>query len=115
MLGAFGPDGHLGYVSPAVPVSDALAQRLTDGGGAEQRFRFASRCVEAECVQWSGSRCGVIDRVQAAATPIEISRLTACAIRRDCRWYAQAGTSACAVCPIVVTDQRPAQDRSRLG
>ncbi len=28
----------------------------------------------------------------------------ACAIRRSCRWFAQGGAAACAVCPEIVAD-----------
>jgi hypothetical protein len=31
-------------------------------------------------------------------------RLPACAIRHSCRWYAQRGAAACAVCPQIVAD-----------
>ena len=35
---------------------------------------------------------------------LESGRLPHCAIRRDCRWFAQRGADACAVCPRVVAD-----------
>jgi hypothetical protein len=47
---------------------------------------------------------------QGSATPQENATATgrtalpACAIRRTCRWYAQRGPAACAVCPLVVAD-----------
>jgi hypothetical protein len=94
-------------------VNDALAQRLGSDGEPERRFRFASPCREDACVQWTGERCGVIDRVNAAATPVELRRLPTCAIRRTCRWYAQSSTRACDVCSYVVTDQRPAEAEVR--
>ena len=35
---------------------------------------------------------------------LESGRLPRCAIRRTCRWFAQRGADACAVCPRVVAD-----------
>jgi hypothetical protein len=84
----------------------AVARR---GRSPEKRFRFAAPCVEDRCVQWTGSRCGVIDTV-LTADGLPEARGTAgrsrCPIRSSCRWFAQSGLDACAVCPVVVTDCR---------
>jgi len=110
LLGVVGADGTVGYISPRAPVSAAFVEKVKSGGAAEKRFRFAQACVESDCAQWTGSRCGVIDTVVAAAAAARFEQagtaLPRCGIRASCRWFAQAGARACAVCPLVITDSR---------
>jgi hypothetical protein len=109
LLGVVGPDGKVHYVSPALPVDDDFRATAGARGSAEARFRFAGPCVESGCRQWTGSRCGVIDSVVEQAAGVELhTDLRPCTVRRDCRWFAQQGAAACHVCPLVVTDSRPA-------
>jgi hypothetical protein len=96
-------DEGLGYIDPPLPVTEEFMELVeSSGGGAEQRFRFTERCIEQGCGQWSGGGCGVIERLLASAGPS--SELPVCGIRERCRWFAQRGADACAVCPYVVTD-----------
>lgn len=66
--------------------------------------------MEDRCEQWTGSRCGVIDMAietqDAGIAPTLDRPLPRCSIRPRCRWFAQAGPRACAVCPLVITDGR---------
>lgn len=102
LVGIHTPDG-VGYVDPALPVDAEFV--ATAGTEIEQRFRFAERCVERACGQWASGECGLIgavlhqERRRASEPP-------ACGIRSRCRWFAQRGADACAVCPYVVTDAR---------
>ena len=101
--------GKVGYLTPAMTIDEGFVTRARRGGSPEQRFRFASACVEAKCEQWTGSRCGVIDRVlevEGLDQAREEAALPRCAIRASCRWFAQAGAEACAACPLVITDCR---------
>jgi hypothetical protein len=105
LFGIVGPDGRVAYVSPPIQVDQAVLNvvNATDGT-AEQRFRFASPCVEERCAQWANGKCGVID--PALSTPITVdddSSLPACGIRKTCRWFRQSGSSACKVCPLIIT------------
>ena len=106
-FGVIGADNRVGYLSPPITVDEDFARSLHEAGAPERQFRFASACVEGQCAQWTGDRCSVVDRVAAVAVPVELHTLPTCAIRRTCRWYAQAGSKACRVCAGVVTDQRP--------
>lgn len=111
LLGVAGPEGQFGYLTPAVRVSDDLAAKLQARGSPERRFRFAQPCVEGRCRQWTGSRCGVIDRVldarsEHAERDSTREALPQCAIRPTCRWFAQSGADACSACPLVLTDLR---------
>ena len=110
LLGIVGSNGIVGYVQPAVPVDREFVEEARRRGEPERRFRFAQPCLEGGCKQWTGSRCGVIDRVLDAKPGSDDVALTAglpeCSIRPNCRWFAQVGASACAVCPLVITDSR---------
>ena len=119
LLGVVAPDGTVAYVQPPTRVSAEFADRARSLGHPERRFRFANTCVEADCPQWTGRGCGVID-ITIGPPPDESAAmeppagdakpaaakvaLPACVIRRSCRWYAQRGPAACAVCPLIVAD-----------
>jgi hypothetical protein len=76
------------------------AQRL---GAPEAHFRFSGRCVQSRCKQWSGTRCGVIDRQLGELGDLAVGELPECSIRSDCRWFRQTGAVACAACPLVLS------------
>lgn len=111
LLGVVGPDGRVHYVSPALPLNDEFKATARETGSPETRFRLTGPCVESGCRQWTGSRCGVIDslldQVLQVTEPLD-TELRPCTIRRACRWFDQSGAAACKVCPLVVTDSRPA-------
>ena len=106
LLGVMTPSGTLSYIQPPTRVDAAFVARAQALGRPESRFRFSSPCVEGGCPQWTGTGCGVVDHVIDEEQPVELEsgRLPFCAIRRDCRWFAQRGAAACAVCPRVVAD-----------
>ena len=114
LLGIVAPSGVVGYVSPQTRVGPTFvrAAEAFEGARPEQRFRFAGRCIEGGCAQWTGSRCGVVDRVTTAREEAEVElpegSLPRCTIRPSCRWFAQSGAEACRVCPYVITDSREA-------
>lgn len=105
LVGVKTESGRLAYVQPPTRIDAAFVARARAMGRPEARFRFSLPCSEAACPQWTGSGCGVVDHVideePAQAVP---GRLPTCAIRRTCRWHAQRGADACAVCPLVVAD-----------
>lgn len=108
LLGIVGAGGVIGYITPRTTVDSAFVQEVRRGRQPEKRFRFAQPCWEGRCAQWTGSRCGLIERAvqspHTASAAGEGAGLPACAIRRRCRWFAQAGAQACHRCPSVVTD-----------
>ena len=96
--------GNLGYITPAPRVDVDLLETARDRfGDPRAALRFAAPCVRGECAQWTGSRCGLIDNVVADLGAYEAQHLPACGIRSTCRWFAQLGRHACAVCPEVIT------------
>jgi hypothetical protein len=115
LLGIVGKDGVVGYVRPRVAVDAEFVRRAREGRTPEKRFRFSQPCIESGCQQWTGDRCGVIDRVlpaaqEAGAIDTSANALPRCTIRPRCRWFAQVGRRACLVCPLVVTERGPEED-----
>lgn len=96
----------MGYLSTRVLIDRRFADQADEGGNATERFRFASRCVEDDCRQWTGSRCSLADAVAANAPSDRSSEdsLPHCAIRSQCRWFRQTGYDACRSCALVITD-----------
>jgi|NGEPerStandDraft_6_1074524.scaffolds.fasta_scaffold51248_2 hypothetical protein len=104
LLGVMTESGRLAYVQPPTRVDAEFVARAHARGRPEARFRFSMPCIEAGCPQWTGDGCGVADKLVEEEPGATSTRLPACTIRRTCRWFAQHGASACAVCPTVVAD-----------
>lgn len=109
LLGVLGADGRIHNLRTRMTVDAGFLEAASGAGPVEARMRFAGRCQTSGCAQWTGSRCGVIDRamahLEAAALPEE-PQLPPCTIRADCRWFHQRGPSACGTCIWMVTDTR---------
>lgn len=105
LLGIVNQDDEIDFVSNITKINEAFVQSAKAGISPEKRFRFAGPCVQSGCKQWTGTRCGVIDRVLNSLEEKYIkAHLPSCAIRENCRWFAQSGAKACGVCPAVITD-----------
>jgi hypothetical protein len=99
------------YLNPAVQMSEeSLLELDRDGIDLDNRLRFANSCVEDACVQWTGSRCGVIDNAIADLPAVSsVALLPRCDIRPSCRWFAQDGRAACRVCPSIIRQPKALQ------
>jgi hypothetical protein len=107
LLGIMLPSGQLAYAAERVVIDEEFVAIANEGRSPEARFRFSSPCVRGACRQWTGTGCGVIEAVLAQEQPAATDGpLPHCSIRSTCRWFAQSGREACAVCPKVVTDSR---------
>jgi hypothetical protein len=108
LLGVVAPDGRIGYLRPELRIDAKFVAAARAARAPEKRFRFAQPCVESRCAHWTGSRCGVIQNVldsgEASLAASESRPLPRCSIRPRCRWFAEHGTRACMVCPLVVTE-----------
>lgn len=88
-------------------VTDDFVEKAVKAGDPEKRLRFAGNCAKSGCSQWTGSRCGVIDKALTYMNEsLENAALPECSIRPQCRWYSQTGADACKVCPFIITDTR---------
>ncbi len=106
LVGIVLSDGRVAYASDRIVIDREFVELAQQGPAPETRFRFSTPCARGACRQWTGDRCGVIDRLTPLLDEAEQRgiELPACAIRAECRWFAQAGATACAICPEVVTD-----------
>lgn len=108
MIGIVGADGVVQPIPTRLEIDADFVERARQRGSPEARFRFAGRCVEGGCSQWTGNSCGVIEKVltgMAEQVVKPVDNLPRCAIRGTCRWYSQRGKAACQACVFVVTDQ----------
>ncbi|MDT8854604.1 hypothetical protein RNZ50_06080 [Paracoccaceae bacterium Fryx2] len=111
LLGFLGPDGRISNLRTTLTVDTDFLEEASRHGPPESRMRFAARCQTSGCTQWTGTRCGVIDRALAhlAALGEEPGTdLPPCTIRATCRWFGQVGATACGACSLIVTDTRDA-------
>jgi hypothetical protein len=106
LLGVVQGDGSVGFLKGRLAIDEAFVASAKAAGDPERRLRFSEPCVQGACHQWDGARCGVIEGVLASGLEGK-DGLPDCAIRPACRWFVQRGAEACAVCPFVVTEQRP--------
>ena len=104
LLGILGADGKIHNLRTKLQVDQAFLE--TAGDKVEARMRFTNRCETSGCMQWTGSRCGVIDRAMTMLSEPIAAKLPACTIRATCRWFDQTGPSACSTCAYIVTDTR---------
>lgn len=105
LLAVINATGQADILEHPVPVTEEFIAKARQGRSPEQRFRFANKCVESGCLQWTGSRCGVIDKVIEELNHLESEGgLPICDLRPRCRWYNQSGADACRVCPFVITE-----------
>ncbi len=111
LLGIVDRDGRVAPLRTPLVIDESFVKTAAAGRSPERRFRFANRCVESACRQWTGKGCGVIDRVIAVleqevkVSAEDTAGLRPCAIRATCRWFHQRRAAACAACTYVVTDQ----------
>lgn len=98
-------NGHIIFIRNQIRIDQDFANIAHMGRSPEKRFRFANKCLEGECKQWTGTRCGIIDEViEKIESGITMNRLPDCPIWPCCRWFKQHKTEACNVCPEIITD-----------
>jgi hypothetical protein len=107
LIGVMGPGGRLAYLQPPTHVDAEFVMSARAAGHPQRSYRFSTPCVESACPQWAGDSCGlghlIAEQVDALDAPAS-GKLPVCAIRSGCRWYAEQGAKACAVCPLIVAD-----------
>ena len=96
------------YLDEPVPVSPELLE-LAAPLEPREVFRVGAPCQTDRCTHWSGHDCQLVERI-VKLVPAATLVTPPCQLRPTCRWYAQAGRSACVRCVHVVTkDGAPAE------
>ena len=104
----------VGYLEETVDVTPALLE-LAGPLRPTEVFRFAAPCQTDACSHWNGADCRLVERIVELLPSVTLV-LPPCQVRADCRWFAQAGRSACTRCPQVVTqDERPSDEMRRAA
>jgi hypothetical protein len=106
VIGIRGEDGSVRYLRDRLSADAEFLDRARQHGDPQERFRFSSPCQQHACLQWAECQCSVPGRLTELLDPAEGSApLPRCAIRAQCRWYAQSGRDACQICPQVSTHE----------
>ncbi len=112
LLGVQGADGRIKFARTRMSVTAEFVEQARAHGEPEAHMRFAAPCAEGRCSQWTGSVCGLIERVMAhiedTAPGKRGTAVRPCPIRAECRWYSQVGAEACSACDLVV--RQPSQE-----
>ncbi|MEY2415968.1 MAG: hypothetical protein QOH53_1302, partial [Ilumatobacteraceae bacterium] len=80
------------YLEQAIPIDELDVD--VDPETFTQVFRIAAVCEESACVHFANDSCTLAERI-ANDVPAVVEMLPRCAIRRECRWYAERGAAAC--------------------
>jgi hypothetical protein len=106
LIGVRQDDGSVAILPQPLPVDrDFIENAKRIDEAPEQRFRFANKCVEGGCVQWTGKSCRIAEEIVLHLDEISPAKnLRPCFIRPQCRWFMQSGANACQMCKYVITE-----------
>jgi len=105
LLGLVNANNTVSFLPVPIPVTSEFLEKARMQGSLEKRFRFSNQCLKHGCGQWKNGQCGVINTLASVNEHLEAgNNLPPCAIRNQCRWFAQEAGKACMICPHVVTD-----------
>jgi hypothetical protein len=101
LIGIVQGNGSVAFLGSPLPVDRQFVDNAAQGRPAELRFRFAGACAKCSCANWKNDSCGVAAKLApvGASTAVDLPN---CGIRPRCRWFAERGAAACAVCPEIV-------------
>jgi len=99
LLGRVALDGTMQWAPSARRLGAEAAALETPAG--RTGLRVAGPCLGSRCGYWHERQCQLIETLVALGPPPGAVATGACAVRDECRWRAQHGDAACAVCPGV--------------
>jgi hypothetical protein len=102
LIGIVQPNGTVGLLKQPLVIDQQFVEAAREGRPPEKRFRFSTQCAQSGCEQWTGRNCGLVSRLLDHVTPLDRVPDN-CPIHATCRWHAEHGTRACAICPRIVT------------
>jgi hypothetical protein len=106
LLGARLENGTVAIFPEALAIDAEFIENAKNSPAPiEERFRFTNKCIEGGCKQWTGTACGVAERVVSFLDTVdEIDPHFPCSIRKNCRWFLQQQYDACKICPYILTE-----------
>ena len=106
LLGIVNSEGIIEFINDTLYINKSFVDKAKTGKKPEKRFRFANLCITKGCMQWTGRDCGLITNIMNYVENKNLlsPKLTKCTIRAECRWFIEHGSTACKVCPIVITE-----------
>ncbi len=104
LLGIVGANGRVSFLKTPIRIDATFVDEARRGRPAEERFRFAGKCIQNGCHQWNNERglCSLTDRLIARIGQPANGPVPDCPIQSRCRWFAQRGRLACANCDEVI-------------
>ena len=70
LVGIVQKDGRVGFLNQKVHINNEFVQIAHTGRSPEKRFRFASKCLNDDCENWTNGGYGVIQAVIDSIGPI---------------------------------------------
>jgi hypothetical protein len=104
LFGIQNSEGKIDYLKETITIDQTFVETAKGGRPAEERFRFAGKCIEKGCHQWNDNayQCGLVDSIIERMNNTLSNAPLHCPICGRCRWFAQKGMEACANCSDVV-------------
>jgi len=91
------------YTEKPIRITEGMIQVFNEIDYPEKHFRFTMRCRDSGCAQWEDGMCSIASALKNSEVNID-TKLSACGIRKACRWFSQEGEKACKLCKYIVTD-----------
>jgi len=108
------PDGpQTAYLDRSIDASPEVLAMAAPAPPTEV-FRMAATCEESRCAHFDGTDCRLAGQIVELLPPV-VGVVPRCAIRPECRWFAQEGRAACIRCPQVVTELPDASPALRMA
>ncbi|REA63302.1 hypothetical protein DSL64_06730 [Dyadobacter luteus] len=104
LFGIQNSEGKIDYLKETITIDQTFVDTAQQGRTAEERFRFAGKCIEKGCHQWNDSahQCGLVSAIIERMNSPLSDAPQHCPIRNRCRWFEQRGMEACANCNDVI-------------
>lgn len=104
LFGIVNAENRISYLPQPITIDATFVEAAREGRPAEERFRFAGKCIQNGCHQWNDARkaCSLVDRLIEQLEKTVQAALPDCPIRDRCRWFRQRGETACAQCDEVI-------------
>lgn len=92
-------EGRVEFYAELIPLPEVLrGDRETPN--PMDRMRLSAPCLTRKCVHWTGRSCRLGHAVAEVGGSMPTDQ-PACAVRSECRWFAENGGEACKSCAFL--------------